>query len=222
MRQRWPCSIPALLLFGALRVHAGVPSDGTSPGCWHAKAVHVLVAYVSVGGHTRDMAADVARGATSATRACVWLLAISDDTPTAMLAQADAIVLGAPVHNGNPASLLLRWIERWPFKGEPLRDRIGATFVTAGGASAGAESSLLALQRSLLTFGMLIAGGEHWTSAYGAVAVNADPPAHETAGAPQIDARAFALGHRVAVLAASRTAVLDCATPQPGVPANSD
>ena len=172
----------------------------TPPACWLGEGTQVLVAFVSDTGYTRALATAAAQGAAEVPGACVWLLD-ARDAPVEMLAQADAVLVGAPVHNGNPASAMLEWIERWPFHGAPLRDRPGAVFVTGGGLHAGAESSLLALQRSLLSFSMLVVGGDAWQSAYGVAATTAEAPfAGKTLDAA-FATKARALGRRVATLA---------------------
>ncbi len=171
----------------------------TPPTCWLGDGSQVLVAFVSDTGYTRALAAAVASGAASE-GSCVWLLD-ARGASVEMLAGADAILLGAPVHNGNPASAMLEWIERWPFHGAPLRDRPGAVFVTGGGLHAGAESSLLALQRSLLSFSMLLVGGDVWQSAYGVAAATAEAPFAGKALDAAFATKARALGLRVATLA---------------------
>lgn len=182
-------------------MEAGVPAPAiTPPACWLGEGTQVLVAFASDTGYTRALAAAVAQGVLEVPRTCVWLLD-ARAAPVEMLAQADALLIGAPVHNGNPASAMLEWIERWPFHGAPLRDRPGAVFVTGGGLHAGAESSLLALQRSLLSFSMLLVGGDAWQSAYGVAATTAEAPfAGKTLDAA-FATKARALGRRVATLA---------------------
>jgi NAD(P)H dehydrogenase (quinone) len=206
--------LPAIALALALASHAftgsahaaaaatgegPVPSI-TPPACWLGEGTQVLVAFVSDTGYTRALAAATAAGAAEVEHTCVWLLD-ARAAPVEMLAQADAVLVGAPVHNGNPASAMLEWIERWPFHGAPLRDRPGAVFVTGGGLHAGAESSLLALQRSLLSFSMLLVGGDAWQSAYGVAATTAEAPFAGKLLDAGFAAKARALGRRVATLA---------------------
>jgi multimeric flavodoxin WrbA len=50
-------------------------------------------------------------------------------------------------------------MNRWPFEGTPLKDKIGAAFVSAGGISAGEELTQLSILHSMLIFGMIVVGG---------------------------------------------------------------
>jgi NAD(P)H dehydrogenase (quinone) len=85
---------------------------------------------------------------------------------------ADAIILGSPVYNANPAPEVLKFIQGWPFEKTPLHDKIGAVFVTAGGISSGEELVQNALQNAMLIFGMVVVGGGEWTTPFGASAIN--------------------------------------------------
>lgn len=49
-------------------------------------------------------------------------------------------------------------------------------FVTSGGMSAGEELTMVNLLHSMMIFRMIIAGGERWTSAFGASAVVSEGP----------------------------------------------
>lgn len=172
----------------------------TVPDCWQQSPtpVRVLVAYYSAEGSTATMAAAVMDGARQA-QGCVLELRISDDAPTTQdyLLAADAIVLGSPVYNGNAAAPLLAWIQTWPFAKSPLRDKVGAAFVSAGGLASGQESVLFSLQRSLLAFNMLIVGGDHWQTAYGATYINQQAPFNHEPNRAAFIEQARALGARV-------------------------
>ena len=161
----------------------------------------VLVVYYSVGGHTRTLAEAVARGAKSVDRAVVTLLPVEKATNEQVLA-ADAIILGTPVYNANVAPPMQEFINQWPFRGAPLRDKLGAAFVTAGGISAGEEFVQMSLPRSMLIFGMIIVGGPDWNQAFGASAVTEEEPFADGTVYPQFLAKGEALGKRVAQLAA--------------------
>lgn len=162
---------------------------------------YVVVVHHSVSGHTSAMAQAVAEGARMQPGTCVDVLGIEAATHDRLLA-ADAIVIGSPVRNGNAAAAVLAWIEQWPFEGRPLEGKVGAAFVTGGGISAGAESTLLSLQRPLLMFGMVVVGGDSWQSAFGAAAVTAEAPFSEGPVSPAFLDKARGLGRRVAALAA--------------------
>ena len=121
----------------------------------------VLVVYYSQTGHTKTMAEAVARGAKLAT---VILKTVSEATSADVLA-ADAIIVGSPVYNANVAPEVQAFINRWPFDGSPLKDKIGAAFVTGGGISTGEELVRVNILHSMLVFGMVVVGGPEWTSA---------------------------------------------------------
>ena len=92
------------------------------------------------------------------------------------LIKADAIVLGSPVHNANPAPDVLKFIDTWPFEGSPLKDKLGAVFVTAGGISSGEELVQTSLLHSMMVFGMVVMGGNDWTASFGASAITDEAP----------------------------------------------
>jgi NAD(P)H dehydrogenase (quinone) len=164
----------------------------------------ILIAYHSDQGHTRALAEAVAEGARSVAGVEVKLAGVKEATNDDVLA-ADAIILGSPVYNANPAPQVLEFVNGWPFRGSPLKDKIGAAFATAGGISAGEEAVQLSLQRAFLMFGMIVVGGSGWRSAFGASAVvNEDPFAKKDGGAelaPQFLEKGRDLGKRVATLA---------------------
>jgi len=165
--------------------------------------VNVLVVYYSVGGHTRAMAEAVASGAGSLAEVRVKLVSVAEATTDDIL-KADAIIIGSPVYNANVAPPIQEFINRWPFAGAPLRDKIGAAFVSAGGMSAGEELTQMNILHSMLIFGMIVVGGPEWTQAFGASAVVDEPPFDATSQnelvAPAFLKKAEALGKRVAEL----------------------
>jgi NAD(P)H dehydrogenase (quinone) len=163
--------------------------------------VLVLISYHSQHGHTRAMAEAVERGARSVKGVTVKLLGVSETTKEDLLA-ADAIIVGSPVHNANASPEVVSFIDRWPFEGAPLRDKLGAAFVTGGGISAGEEIAQLSILHSMMIFGMIIVGGPDWISPFGASAVTGEPPFDTSAGlAPAFIKKGEALGRRVAELA---------------------
>ena len=160
----------------------------------------VLIVYYSQQGHTEKMAKAVERGAKTVEFARVRLLSVQDAKNEDVL-WADAIILGSPVYNANVAPPVQTFINRWPFQGAPLKDKIGAAFVTAGGISAGEEFVQLNLLKSMLIFGMIIVGGPNWTQAFGASAVTEEEPfISEKSGevADQFLIKGENLGRRVA------------------------
>ena len=181
-------------LFASLWMSTSAAQDRTT----------ILISYYSQQGHTRAMAEAVARGARSAGAVTVKLLSIAETTKEDLLA-ADAIIVGSPVHNANVSAEVVSFIDHWPFPGAPLRDKIGAAFVTGGGISAGEELAQLNILHSMLIFGMIVVGGPDWTSAFGASAITGEHPfektGSETSVAPEFVKKGEALGKRVAELA---------------------
>jgi NAD(P)H dehydrogenase (quinone) len=160
----------------------------------------ILIVFYSQQGHTESMAYAVEKGASSVDNIVVRTLPV-EDAKNADVLWADAIILGSPVYNANVAPAILSFINNWPFQGEPLKNKIGAAFVTAGGISAGEEFVQLNLIKSMLIFGMIIVGGPDWTQAFGAFAVVEEEPfKKEKAGeiAPQFLQKGERLGRRVA------------------------
>jgi NAD(P)H dehydrogenase (quinone) len=162
------------------------------------------VVYYSANGHTRTMAQAVAQGADAVEGVRVKLLPVQDATPSDVV-DFDAIIVGSPVYNANVAPEIQSFINRWPFSGAPLRDKVGAAFVSAGGISAGEEVVQLGILHSMLIFGMIVVGGPEWTSAFGASAVTAEASFTQASEngqvAEQFWEKGRRLGQRVAELA---------------------
>lgn len=161
----------------------------------------ILVAYYSETGHTELVAEAVAEGAKSVAGTTILLKPINEIEGGEVVG-ADAVILGSPVHNANPAAEVLSFIRGWPFEGAPMQNKIGAAFVTAGGISAGEETTQLAILRAMLIYGMIVVGGPDWRSAFGASAVVAEG-AYTTGSAvdEHFLAKGRALGQRVATIA---------------------
>jgi len=165
---------------------------------------NVLVVYHSTRGHTQALAAAVAQGARSVGGAKVVLKTVTEATTPDILA-ADAIIVGSPVYNANVAPEVQKFINSWPFEGAPLRDKIGAAFVTAGGFSAGEELVQMNLLHSMLIFGMIVVGGPDWQQPFGASGIVAEKPFEKEKQAGKVDEQFLkkgeALGKRMAELA---------------------
>lgn len=161
----------------------------------------VLITYHSRTGNTQLMAQAVADGARESGLVEVVLKPIAETTTSDLLA-ADAIILGSPVHNANVSPEVQAFIASWPFDGAPLRNKIGAAFVTAGGLSAGEELVKVNILQSMLIFGMIVVGGEDWTAPFGASAITNEGPFTAQLGVqPQFINKGKGLGRRVAQLA---------------------
>ncbi len=180
------------LLLGT--VESGLPQE----------PVRILIAYYSREGHTRAMAEAVHRGAASISGVQAVLRSVDSVSVSELLA-ADAIIVGSPVYNANVAPAVQEFINRWPFQGSPLKDKIGAAFTTGGGISAGEELVQVNLLHSMLIFGMIVVGGPHWQQPFGASAVTEEPPFEPKTSRSPVHRRFLqkgeALGKRVASLA---------------------
>jgi len=166
----------------------------------NTQAQNILITYYSKTAHTQSLAEEVAKGASSIPGVQVVVKKI-DQTTTKDLLNADAIIVGSPVYNANIAPEVVQFMSTWPFEGNPLKDKIGAAFVTAGGISAGEELAQVNILQSMLVFGMVVVGGNDWTSAFGASAIT-NEGVFKTAQLDKIFLqKGFSLGKRVATIA---------------------
>ena len=160
----------------------------------------VLIAYYSQSGNTKTMALAVEEGAKSVAGVRVLMLPI-DQVSTKEVLEADAIVVGSPVYNANVAPEVQRFINSWPFEGRPLKNKLGAAFVTGGGMSIGEELVQLNLLHSMLIHGMLVLGGEETEAAFGASAITGEAPFQTGKVEEQFLVKGRGLGKRVAEMA---------------------
>ncbi len=144
-------------------------------GMWGAGSKKILVVYYSMTGNTKQMAEAAAEGARSVKGVTVKLVSVKDARVSDAV-EADGIILGSPVYNANMAIPMLKFIKRWPFKNTPMKDKIGAAFVTAGGISAGEELAMMSILHTMLMYRMIVVGGSEWQSAFGASAVTEEGP----------------------------------------------
>ena len=166
----------------------------------NTQAQNILITYYSKTAHTQSLAEEVAKGASSIPGVQVVVKKI-DQTTTKDLLNADAIIVGSPVYNANIAPEVVQFMSTWPFEGNPLKDKIGAAFVTAGGISAGEELAQVNILQSMLVFGMVVVGGNDWTSAFGASAIT-NEGVFKTAQLDKIFLqKGYSLGKRVATIA---------------------
>jgi NAD(P)H dehydrogenase (quinone) len=165
----------------------------------NTQAQNILITYYSKTAHTQSLAEEVAKGAQSIPGVQVKLKRI-DQTTTKDLLDADAIIIGSPVYNANLAPEVVQFISTWPFEGNPLKDKIGAAFVTAGGISAGEELAQVNIIQSMLIFGMVVVGGDDWTSAFGASAITNESVFKTSQLDKLFLQKGFSLGKRVATI----------------------
>jgi NAD(P)H dehydrogenase (quinone) len=165
--------------------------------------LHVLIAYHSETGNTEAIANAVAEGARSVDDVIVTLKPVSE-IQMEDLTNADAIIVGSPVYNANVSPEISAFIASWPFEGEPLKDKIGAAFVSAGGMSAGEEIVQMNILQSMLVFGMVVVGGPDWKQPFGASSVTSEEPFSNTSPEETEDLflrKGHKLGARVAKIA---------------------
>ena len=157
----------------------------------------VLIAYYSPSGSTKKLAESIGEGARSVEGVEVVLAPIGEVNPQNLL-DAQAILLGSPVYNGNIAPAVQEFINSWPFEGRPMKDKLGAAFVTGGGISIGEEGVMLDILRAMLIQGMVVLGGEEVEAAFGASAITGEGPFVGGTVDPIFLAKGFGLGKRVA------------------------
>ncbi|MCE2776544.1 MAG: flavodoxin family protein [Algoriphagus sp.] len=160
----------------------------------------VLIAYYSQSGNTKSMAQAVEEGAKSVSGVQVLLLPIEKVSNQELL-EAEAIVVGSPVYNANVAPEVQQFINSWPFEGRPLKNKLGAAFVTGGGLSIGEELVQLNLLHSMLIQGMLVLGGAETEAAFGASAITGEAPFQTGKVEEQFLVKGRGLGKRVAEMA---------------------
>jgi len=133
----------------------------------------ILITYHSESGKTRAMAEAVAKGVAEVQGVEYILKPIADVTEVEIL-HASAIILGSPVYNANMTPEVQAFINSWPFEGRPLKDRLGAVFVTGGGFSIGEEAVMFSMIRAMMIHGMVIVGGDEVEAAFGASAITGE------------------------------------------------
>jgi len=163
-----------------------------------ARRLTILIVYYSEEGHTMQMAEAISRGAATVKGTEVRLCSVSE-VDTSEVRSAAAIIIGSPVFNAAVAPKVQAFINSWPFDGS-MKNKIGAAFTTGGGISAGEELVQVGLIHSMMVFGMIIVGGEHWSSAFGASAVTGEDPFRKGPLEKTFLEKGEALGKRVAEL----------------------
>lgn len=133
----------------------------------------ILITYHSESGKTQAMAEAVAKGVTEHQGVDFVLKPIPEVTEHEIL-NASAIILGSPVYNANMTPQVQGFINSWPFEGRPLKNKIGAVFVTGGGFSIGEEAVMFSMIRAMMIHGMVIVGGDELEAAFGASAITGE------------------------------------------------
>ncbi|WP_304516372.1 flavodoxin family protein [Cecembia rubra] len=133
----------------------------------------ILISYHSESGKTKAMAEAVAEGVSQIQDVSYILKPISEVQEQEII-NASAIILGSPVYNANMAPQVQEFINSWPFEGRPMKDKIGAVFVTGGGFSIGEEAVMFSMIWSMMIHGMVIVGGEEVEASFGASAITGE------------------------------------------------
>ncbi|EKB51234.1 flavodoxin family protein [Cecembia lonarensis] len=133
----------------------------------------ILITYHSESGKTQAMAEAVAEGV-SQVQGVSYILKPTSEVQQQEILNTSAIILGSPVYNANMAPQIQEFINSWPFEGRPLKDKIGAVFVTGGGFSIGEEAVMFSMIRAMMIHGMLIVGGDKVEAAFGASAITGE------------------------------------------------
>ena len=181
-------------------VDDSLPANGSN-----GKAVTVLVVYHTIQEHTATLAKAVAEGVAEVPGARVVLKSVEQATSDDAL-NAQAIILGSPVHNANVTPSMQKYINSWAFGNQSFSDKIGAAFVTGGGISAGEELVQTNLLHSMLIYNMIVVGGPSWEQPFGASAVTNEYPFRNDESTevgyvnPQFLRKGKLLGKRVAQL----------------------
>jgi NAD(P)H dehydrogenase (quinone) len=125
------------------------------------ETVKVLIVYHSRTGHTAALAKAVAEGAKRGGRAAVTIKTVAEVRCAELLA-TDALVVGSPVYWSNMAGEVKAFFDRWTTECQvlppafPMRDKVGAAFVTGGEVSSGKEVALLTILAAMLGNRMIV------------------------------------------------------------------
>jgi NAD(P)H dehydrogenase (quinone) len=126
-----------------------------------AEKVKILVVYHSRGGHTAALAKAVAEGAKKNQHAEVTVKTVAEVKCAELLA-TDALVVGSPVYWSNMAGEVKSFFDRWSTECKvlppafPMKDKVGAAFVTGGEVSSGKEVALLTIVAAMLGNRMIV------------------------------------------------------------------
>ena len=126
-----------------------------------AEKVKILVVYHSRGGHTAALAKSVAEGAKKNQHAEVTVKTVAEVKCAELLA-TDALIVGSPVYWSNMAGEVKSFFDRWTTECQmlppafPMKDKIGAAFVTGGEVSSGKEVALLTIIAAMLGNRMIV------------------------------------------------------------------
>jgi NAD(P)H dehydrogenase (quinone) len=145
---------PALAVCGLIPIAAAQTNQP-------AEKVKILVVYHSRGGHTAALAKAVVEGAKKNQLAEVTVKTVAEVKCAELLA-TDALVVGSPVYWSNMAGEVKSFFDRWSTECKvlppafPMKDKIGAAFVTGGEVSSGKEVALVTIVAAMLGNRMIV------------------------------------------------------------------
>ncbi|KAL7542534.1 hypothetical protein ACHAXR_011872, partial [Thalassiosira sp. AJA248-18] len=171
----------------------GLPhaSCTSSNGCSPSTNVTVLIVYgPEYHTHISEMAWNVATGVHTAFQTHIRhhpssplhghiVFGHTSNVTFLDVMDADSVIIGSPVYNGNVHPDVQNWINYWHIDAD-LTNKFGGAFATAGGIHAGADGTIMSILRSMMVFQMMAVGGDSWTSPFGAVATMYEDPFGET------------------------------------------
>jgi len=126
-----------------------------------AEKVNILVVYHSRGGHTAALAKAVSEGVKKNQQAEVTVKTVAEVKCAELLA-TDALIVGSPVYWSNMAGEVKSFFDRWTTECRmlppafPMKDKIGAAFVTGGEMSSGKEIALVTIIAAMLGNRMIV------------------------------------------------------------------
>lgn len=158
--------------------------------------MQVLIIYYSMGGRTKKLAEEIARGVVSVEGARCELKS-AEDVRKEDITGADALIAGSPSYLGSMASEIKKVFEKNIGVRDKMCGKVGAAFASAAETPGGAETTILSIVQAMLVYGMIVAGVPSSTASgyYGAAAV-------KDSDAESSMRDAYELGRRVAKIAA--------------------
>ncbi len=151
----------AAVLAAAAMVFCGLIPTAFPQTNQPAEKVKVLVVYHSRGGHTAALAKAVVEGAKKNQHAEVTLKTVAEVKCAELLA-TDALIVGSPVYWSNMAGEVKSFFDRWSTECNvlppafPMKDKVGAAFVTGGNVSSGKEVALVTIIAAMLANRMIV------------------------------------------------------------------
>ena len=139
-----------------------------------ARAVNVLVVHTMDDANQNEQLAEAfAAGVRDADGANVLRVVPVNQANYArdVVEWADAIAIGSSVDNGNVQPELLEFINSFDIFDTSCSGKVAASFATGGSAAAGLQPVLEQINRALLTFRFVLAGGDSWENSEGTGAV---------------------------------------------------